>query len=107
MKNDYGEDLDRNGYAQSLFKATKCVLCGSRGELVRHEIYGGTRRSNAKAYGAWMTLCPRCHEDIHAHPADYAHLKEITQKAMQDAYGMDTDEFIEKFGKNYREDIEC
>lgn len=104
MKNDYGEDLDRNGYAQSLFKTHRCVLCGSRGELVRHEIYGGTRRSNAKAYGAWMTLCPRCHEEIHARPKDYYHLKETTQRAMQDAYGMDTEEFIAKFGKNYRED---
>lgn len=101
MTNEYGQQLDRNGYAPSLFETGCCVICGAGGDLIRHEIYGGTRRSNSKKYGAWLTLCPRCHEVIHRHPLKFSRLKEIGQKEVVAFYGMTTEEFIAKFGKNY------
>lgn len=101
MTNEYGQTLDRNGYAPSLFEGEFCAICGKYGDLVRHEIYGGTRRSNSKKYGAWLTLCPRCHEAVHAEPKTYLLLKEVGQRSVMDYYRMTTEDFINKFGKNY------
>ena len=62
MRNEYGEKLDRNGYAPSIikppFEADACFICGYSGKLVRHEVFHGPNRTKSKNYGCWVKLCP-------------------------------------------------
>lgn len=53
MKNEWGAELDRNGYAPSIVQAdtSKCFLCQRSGvKLDRHEIFGNAMRSKASAW---------------------------------------------------------
>ena len=50
MKNEWGAELDRNGYAPSIVQAdtSKCFLCQRSGvKLDRHEIFGNAMRSKS------------------------------------------------------------
>jgi hypothetical protein len=70
MKNEWGAELDRNGYAPSIVQAdtSKCFLCQRSGvKLDRHEIFGNAMRSKSKRMGLWVSLCHTpCHL-THAH----------------------------------------
>lgn len=101
MKNEYGVQLDRNGYAPSLFPEDKCYLCGKGGELVRHEIIHGSRRTKSKAYGLWVTLCPSCHWKIHHEANTEEWMKGHAQHFAMMEYGWTKEDFRERFGKNY------
>ena len=51
MKNEWGAELDRNGYAPSIVQAdtSKCFLCHRSGvKLDRHEIFGNAMRNKSK-----------------------------------------------------------
>ena len=94
MINEFGADLDRNGYAPSILARTesKCFLCGcSDQKLDRHEIFHGAYRAKSKRYGIWVPLCHfRCHlNGVHK------------QIAAQRAYRWTPAEFIQRYGKNY------
>lgn len=117
MTNEYGEPLDRNGYASSVFSdepvcwyrdhdtrpATSCY-CGST-DAVRHEIFhadmSGTLRSRSKEYGAWLYLCPVHHGHVHNYPQFYKPLQAEAQRRVMDQYGWDIDAFRARFEKNY------
>ena len=45
-RNEYGVQLDKNGYAPSLFvhESFLCYHCHRFGDTGRHVIYGGSRR---------------------------------------------------------------
>lgn len=107
MKNEYGVELDRNGYAPSIMKVygsteARCYMCGRQGTLQRHEIYGGAYREKSKAYGLWVNLCPDCHHYIHFVDANRKlELREHGQRAAQKHYGWFNEEFRERFGKCY------
>lgn len=109
--NEYGEPLDRNGYAASVFPDDACYFaddryttCGSP-ELCRHEVYhhdmGGATRELSKRYGAWVTLCPTHHGHVHHYPQLNRELLKETQRRVMERYGWDEDEFRKHFGKNY------
>ena len=106
MKNEYGITLDKNGYAPSVVDYygdifERCFLCDWRGDLARHEIFNGYNRQKSKALGLWVNLCPRCHMDLHEHPADYRWLKQQAQMKAMKAHDWTVEEFRNEFGKNY------
>lgn len=105
MVNEYGAQLDRNGYAPSLLStSTECFLCGnSSGKLDRHEVYGGALRSKSKKYGCWCLLCHEpCHlTTIHQNAIERRKLKAVCQQITMLEYGWTTKEFIMQFGRNY------
>lgn len=94
--------MDKNGYNESIMPSVGCYLCGRGGDLARHEVFGGTgRRSKSKEYGLWVTVCPRCHEQIHMHGDIARSLRAVAQSAAMQEYGWTTTDFITKFGGNY------
>lgn len=98
-RSPWGEKLDSNGYAKSLFETRvgECFLCGYHGDTVRHEVFYGTAdRKTSKAVGLWLDLCPRCHEVAHRDPK-YFH--ELGQRLFEHIYSHD--EFMELYGKSY------
>ena len=106
-KNEYGHPLDSNGYAPSLLNRSDyaCYVCGQEGILARHEPLGGPFRQKSKRLGLWVSICPACHELAHgagilAH-ATALQLKQDAQRTAMDEFGWSTEEFIQKFGKNY------
>lgn len=113
MKNEFGEALDRNGYAPSLLDTARgvCWYCGTEGGTARHEIFEGRgRRRKSKALGLWVNVCPVCHALCHEHPQSGVALllKQAGQRAAMEAYGWDAPRFIRELGKNYiTEDEQC
>lgn len=107
MKNEYGTEIDRNGYAQSLLSTPGCYFCGRLGDIYhrnqRHEIFHGSLfRERSKNLGCWVTLCPECHRMLHqTTPAMDRHLKEAGQRAAMIRYGWSLEDFRKRFGKNY------
>ncbi len=103
MTNEFGVKLDRNGYAPSVIDETKvCFLCKKRGDLARHEVFHGANRQKSKAYGAWVHLCPKCHQELHGKDPEIdkcLHTK--GQIKVMEHYGWSVDDFRERFGKNY------
>lgn len=110
MFNEYGERLDRNGYAPSIVQSDthRCYLCGkTTGKLDRHEIFGASNRRKSKAYGLWVMLCHySCHEGawgVHQNADVALKMRRIGQTAAMEAYGWTREDFIQHFGKNYLE----
>ena len=106
MINEFGTKLDSNGYAPSVVDyygtvIERCYKCDWRGDLARHEIFGGANRKKSKAYGLWVLLCPRCHMDLHDNPDNWKWLKVVGQRQAMGHYGWSIDDFRERFGKNY------
>lgn len=105
MKNIYGVKLDRNGYAPSILSVGnyECFVCGTGGDLARHEVYYGTAyRSRSKELGLWVNVCPECHAEIHDKVDDLdKQLKKITQMKAMLHYGWSVEEFRNRFGKNW------
>lgn len=104
MTNEYGANLDRNGYAESIVQDIDgCYYCGTTaGKLDRHEIYHGANREKSKRLGLWVTLCHDCHMTLHQTDAalDWT-LKREGQRIAMKRYEMSTDEFRAIIGKNY------
>lgn len=110
MRNEYGVTLDGNGYAPSIvdyYSAVnkRCFECDWTQDLVRHEVFNASNRKKSKAYGLWVYLCPRCHMEIHDHPDKARHLKKIAQRQAMAWYKWDIDEWRERFGKNYLDEL--
>ena len=105
MKNEYGVPLDKNGYSPSvidLFDDEKCFCCWRSGDLARHEVFHGNNRTKSKNLGCWVRLCPDCHNKLHTKDGTLDEwLKKEGQKAAMKHYGWTTDEFRQRFGKNY------
>ena len=106
MRNEYGVQLDRNGYAPSIvtFDTCSCFLCGAQDEkLDRHECFGGAMRDKSKQLGLWVPLChTRCHlYGVHQISDTRLQCQQAAQKAAMQHYGWSTEDFIREFGKNY------
>ena len=105
MVNEYGEELDRNGYAPSILnrKADLCQVCQRRmGVLQRHEVFHGSNRQKSKRYGLWINVCHSCHYRIHNGDGKLDRfLKEDAQKAAMEHYGWNEYVWRVVFGKNY------
>ena len=111
MTNEWGAELDRNGYAPSIVQAdiSKCFLCHRSGvKLDRHEIFGNAMRSKSKRMGLWVSLCHEpCHL-VHAHGnaevMDWLH--QIGEQACIDNYDFTIPMFREEFYTNYLEETD-
>ena len=103
MKNKYGAELDRNGYAPSIMHGgNECYICGRTGILQRHEIFGAANRDKSKEYGLWVALCPECHNNLHFRNAEVKKwLRVRGQLQAMFTYLWNKDDFRELFGKNY------
>lgn len=109
MKNEFGNDIGANGYADSIvtFDMDKCFLCGASDEkLDRHECFGGPFRAKSKRLGLWVPLChTRCHifgpDAVENSPANRRFCQQAAQKAAMQTYHWDTADFIMEFGRNY------
>lgn len=108
MKNEFGLILDANGYAPSIiqiYESDVCLICEASGNLARHEIFNGNNRQKSKAYGLWVSLCPRCHYLVHSEPEKYKYLKQFGQIRAMANYNWTAKDFRDRFGKNYIEEI--
>lgn len=109
MKNEFGAELDRNGYAASVINwpDDQCFVCGRRDRpLQRHEVFHGPYRDKSKRYGCWVIVCDYCHTRIHAGKDLTEHkLKVIMQRKAMKKYGWDMDKWREVFGKNYEDSL--
>lgn len=107
MTNEYGAELDCNGYAPSIVNDGDFCFCCLKGgsafgaNLARHEIFGGSRREKSKRLGLWVLLCPRCHEAMHTDARRGKALKSLGQMQAMQYYGWTTDKVREIFGKSY------
>ena len=109
MKNEWGAEIDRNGYAPSIVQAntSKCFLCHrSCVKLDRHEIFGNAMRNKSKRMGLWVSLCHEpCHL-VHAHGnaevMDWLH--RMGEQACIDNYDFTIPMFREEFYTNYLEE---
>lgn len=107
MKNEYGVQLDRNGYAPSIvYEGGYCFCClmdesafGSN--LVRHEVFGGPNRQKSKRLGLWVNLCSHCHDEIHKDARKSNALRQIVQADAMHRYGWSKEDFIREIGKSY------
>lgn len=104
MKNEFGVQLDRNGYAPSIIQEdhSKCYICKSAEGLQRHEPFNQTaNREKSKNLGMWVTLCSCCHHLCHNYPRNYGQTmkREMQSRAMQ-YYGWSFDDWHERFGKS-------
>lgn len=102
--NEFGDRLDSNGYAPSLFSSEGCWRCG-RTPVERHELYPGPLRNKSKALGLWMNLCGECHRTgehaAHQSKVFADHLKRMGQRAAMQKYGWGLDEWMKRFYKNW------
>lgn len=102
--NDYGEKLDKNGYAPSIAgESGRCVFCGRTDRpLQRHEPLHGPNRTASKKLGCWVQICDLCHTRLHQRDAalDMV-LKQKMQALAMEHYDWTVDEFRRMFGKSY------
>ena len=108
MTNEFGIELDSNGYAPSILQEdlTYCIWCGRRDrKLDRHEPFNAALRKKSKKYGLWVMLC---HEDCHQGPhgvhsdAKKANkLRYYAQKTACEHYGWTPEEWRERFYRSY------
>ena len=104
MTNEYGEKLDRNGYAESIVEDNdRCFLCGRSDRMLnRHEVYHGSNRQKSKRLGLWVNLCDLCHDKLHHKDANMdLDLKQKMQIKAMEVYGWSIEQFREITGKNY------
>jgi hypothetical protein len=103
MKNEFGEQLDKNGYAPSILETEPhCFCCYGNLYLQRHEIFHGPNRKKAKADGLWVNLCPTCHYTVHNTNGELDRkLKKRGQEAAMTVYGWSEEEFRKRYGRNY------
>ena len=115
MKNEYGMELDRNGYAESIMQQNTnvCYLCKvpTHGKLDRHEPWGAANRQKSKALGLWVCLDHLgCHEgpgSVHDDGQLARRLREDAQRAAMLRYGWTREKWIAEFGKSELSEEEC
>lgn len=118
MTNEYGAQLDRNGYAPSIMQPARtccCYLCGRPGrayEMDRHEPWGASNRQKSKKYGLWVNLHhDGCHEgpgSVHGgDSASAQRLRADAQTAAMLRYGWSRERWIAEFGKSELSEEKC
>ena len=93
---------------KSLYPENKCALCGKTYWLERHHIFNGAFRKKSEKYGAVCMLCHWCHNEppngVHYNAEEMRKLKADAQRRIENYYNISTNEFIQLFGKNYKEE---
>lgn len=101
MKNEYGVQLDRNGYAPSIMQDDGCCFVCLNITAARHEVFGGPNRQKSKRLGLWVNLCPCHHNIVHSEANKALALKRLMQDKAMKRYGWSKEDFIREIGKNY------
>lgn len=96
--------IARDGHPESLLSAVKeCYVTGSRTNLHRHHVYGGSRRSASEKWGCWVWLRADYHNmsnyGVHFDHQLDQRIKRECQEAFEALYGHE--KFMQVFGKNY------
>lgn len=91
-----------------LQKKKRCLVCHTEQNLHIHHVYEGTgRRKLSDTYGLTVWLCAKHHnmsdEGVHFNRKLDMALKQAAQKKAMKHYGLDVEQFIKIFGKNYIE----
>lgn len=86
----------------------ECFICGYKGYLERHHIYGGPNRKLSEKYGLTIHLCYKHHQDsregVHHNAPLMRKLHETGQRAFEKEHNRE--EFRRIFGINYLDDTE-
>ena len=79
-----------------------CVSCGNPYTIIHHIFPGRGRRNKSDDYGLMVSLCARCHNEVHIHPNNGLdlQLKQAAQKYFEEHYG-NRDKFRKVFGMSY------
>lgn len=86
-----------------------CFICGMNEGLEPldcHHVFGGANRKKSEEYGLKVYIHHnKCHifgdQSVHKNAKVDRALKKLVQKKAMRHYGWTTEQFIEKFGKNY------
>lgn len=81
-----------------------CEICGQYGERDTHHIFNGAYRTKSEEYGATVEICRRCHNAVHNNIAIRHRLKAKWQEKIQKEHNLTDEQFINLFGKNYKEE---
>lgn len=91
---------------QSIIQDIKeCYVCGCKGVLHCHHIFGGAKRKLSEEYGLKLWLCPKHHnmsdDGIHFNkPLDNL-VKELAQVKAMNYYSWSLDDWMKIFRRNY------
>jgi hypothetical protein len=107
LTNEFGEKLDRNGYAPSIMgtEAGRCWWCDRYTPTERHEVFFGSLRQKAKELGLWVDICIECHRTgknaVHQCKDTADRMKNMAQITAMRKYGWTEEEFVRRFYKSY------
>ena len=79
---------------------TKCFICGSRRDLEEHHCWHGTaNRAKSTVDGLVVSLCVKCHRDLHDHGYEDRWVMAQAQTAWCRHYGKSLGDFRMRYGK--------
>lgn len=78
-----------------------CEICGRFTNCDLHHIFNGAFRKKSEDYRATIYVCRECHELIHRNAGVRINLKAKYQQIIMERTGMNEEQFIKEFGKNY------
>jgi len=76
-----------------------CHICGYGGEVETHHCLHGSRGKKADEYGLTVTLCRKCHQNLHDRGLHDLDLEQEAQRRFEEQYGHE--KWMAEFGKNY------
>lgn len=85
----------------------ECFFCGKTSDLHNHHVFEGRNRDNSDDYGLTIYLCPYHHDmsddSVHFNKIYKKLMRIIGQMYFEQKWGS-TEDFIEIFRRNYKED---
>lgn len=78
---------------------SKCFICGSMRDIEEHHCWTAFNRKHSTEDGLVVSLCRRCHADLHDHGTMYRELKAEAQRKWMKYYGKTKEDFIKRYGK--------
>ena len=81
----------------------RCYICGCRGWLEWHHVFGGANRKYSEEDGLKVRLCHYCHNEppagVHYNAENMRWLRRLGQRAYEQNHSRD--EFLKRYGRNY------
>ena len=82
-----------------------CYVCGRTEPLETHHCFHGTaNRRLADEDGMVVSLCPRCHREVHRNAELDIRIKQEAQRIWMVRYHGTIEAFRVRYGKNYLEE---
>lgn len=83
----------------------RCFVCGNVSNIHIHEVFYGKNRQRSIEDGCCVYLCGKHHnmskEGIHFNNSLDLQVKQMMQNKWCEYYKKTTDDFIERYGRNY------